>query len=88
MFARVLALVSLMGCTTIVEPDAGSTDAPAAEIGACLQTGAACDTTSPPCCVMTYTCRQGLCQQPCEPVGSICSDNSQCCNGLCSGTCQ
>jgi hypothetical protein len=24
----------------------------------------------------------------CEGIGSICSDSSQCCSGICNGTCE
>lgn len=87
-----LALLALpmVGCTTIVDTDAGGTDAGGDVSSACVGDFQPCNLYSPPCCNLTYVCNgsTGICQAACESVNAVCSDNAQCCSGICNGTCQ
>jgi len=75
--------------------DAGTTqdaasDSPAKEAAACVPDFQGCTPGSSVCCVSTSVCNinTGVCQTVCEQIGAICTTNSQCCSGICNGTCE
>jgi hypothetical protein len=84
------------GCSAFFPPDdagaskdAATTETSPAEAAACVPDYQACTTTSL-CCISSSICNinTGVCQTVCEGIGSICSDSSQCCSGICNGTCE
>ena len=83
---------ALAACGPIKGNDAGTQphpDAAAQEAGPCTADGQFCATTTT-CCTLGYVCAaaSNVCGPPCVGVDSICSDNSNCCSGICNGTCQ
>ena len=67
--------------------DAAASDA-AKEAATCVPDFQAC-TAASVCCSLTSSCNvnAGVCET-CEKIGAICSSNSQCCSGICNGTCE
>lgn len=49
--------------------------------GCCINDTGTCETNAD-CCF--NTCTNGVCEDPCRPAGTSCTDNDQCCSGVCS----
>jgi hypothetical protein len=81
------------GCSAIFPTvDAGPTPDASTDVvtesAACVDDYVGCTATSV-CCDPTYACNaSGICSPVCLTVNSVCSSSSQCCSGICMGTCQ
>lgn len=87
-------LLSIVACGPLPPtPDAGApVDAGAKETSTqpCIGDYGGCTPGVSTCCTPGYACNTStnVCQQPCITINGLCSDSSQCCSGICNGTCQ
>jgi len=88
----IFAAVTVGGCGPIVPGvDSGTpppADAQTTETIACVIDNGTC-TASTVCCTMGFVCgvASSTCVAPCLAIGELCTDNGNCCSGLCDGTC-
>jgi hypothetical protein len=89
----VLLLSFLVACSPYKPgADAGSPEDAAADADAstpCVPDYAAC-TPASKCCTPGNVCNASthVCQVNCTPINGLCTDNANCCSGICNGTCQ
>jgi hypothetical protein len=69
--------------------DSGTPQDAAKEATACVPDFQPC-TSATICCVGSSVCNPGtlVCEKACMGIGSLCSANSDCCSGICNGTCE
>jgi hypothetical protein len=86
-----LAALLVVACSPYKPPppsDSGTPDA-AKEATTCIPDFQPC-TSATVCCVGSSVCNPAsqVCEKACVGIGNLCSNNSDCCSGICGGTCQ
>jgi len=91
---RALALATLLVACAPAKPttDSGAPPEDAAKADTstpCVGDYDPCSASSK-CCTTGFVCNPStlVCQTACIPINGLCSDSSQCCSGICNGTCQ